>query len=89
MNEVKKIKIAKYICYSTRLFLLAFSIFWMLFALLSDAERMGGGIRGVIYNVPNALPWFILLTFVLLTFRWEFIGGIVIILMGFFTLSKC
>jgi len=47
---------------------------------------MGGGIRGIIYNVPNALPWFILLIFVLLAFRWEFIGGIVIILMGFFTL---
>ena len=86
MNEVKKIKIAIYICYSTRLFLLVFSIFWMLFALLSGAERMGGGIRGVIYNVPNALPWFILLIFVLLAFRWEFIGGIVIFLMGFFTL---
>ncbi len=86
MNEVKKIKIAKYICYLTRLFLLVFTILWMLFALLSGAERMGGGIRGIIYNVPNALPWFILLIFVLLAFRWEFIGGIVIILMGFFTL---
>jgi hypothetical protein len=86
MNEVKKIQIAKYICHSTRLFLLLFTIFWMLFALLSGAEIIGGGIRGVIYNVPNALPWFILLIFVLLTFRWEFIGGMVIILMGFFTL---
>ena len=86
MNEVKKIQIAKYICYFTRLFLLVFSIFWMLFALLSGAERIGEGIRGVIYNVPNALPWFILLIFVLLAFKWEFIGGIVIILMGFFTL---
>jgi len=58
----------------------------MLFALLSGAERIGGGVRGVIYNAPNALPWFILLIFVLLAFRWEFIGGIAIILMGFFTL---
>ena len=86
MKEVKKIKIAKRICHFTRLFLLLFTIFWMLFALLSGGERMGGGIRGVIYNAPNALPWFILLIFVLLTFRWEFIGGIVIISMGLLTL---
>ena len=86
MNEVIKIQIAKRICQFTRLSLLVFTIFWMLFALLSGAERIGGGIRGVIYNAPNALPWFILLIFVLLTFKWEFIGGIAIILMGFFTL---
>ena len=86
MNEVKKIQIAKRICYFTRLTLLVFTIFWMLFALLSGAERIGGGVRGVIYNAPNALPWFILLIFVLLTFKWEFIGGIAIILVGFLTL---
>ena len=43
MNKVKKIQIAKYICYFTRLFLLVFSIFWMFFAILSGAERIGGG----------------------------------------------
>ena len=61
MNKVKKIQIAKYICYFTRLFLLVFSIFWMFFAILSGAERIGGGkmisIPIIIFGIIFLISW--------------------------------
>ena len=40
---------------------------------------------GIIYNSPNALPWLILLIFIFIAFKWEIIGGLLILSMGVFT----
>lgn len=56
------------------------------FALMSGSESYGGGIRGIIKNSPNALPWLVLLVLVWVAWRWELIGGIIISLFGLWAL---
>ena len=52
------------------------------FALVSGSEDYGGGIEGVIQNSPNALPWLTLLALVILAWKKELLGGIMITLLG-------
>lgn len=80
------IKIAKILRYFSRTILLLISAFWFVFALLSGAEGYGGGIKGIIMNSPNALPWLLLLIFVYVAWRWELVGGSIITAMGLFTI---
>jgi hypothetical protein len=62
--------------------LLILGILVFLFALLSGSEGYGGGIMGIIKNSPNAIPWAILLILVLVAWKWELIGGILIVGLG-------
>jgi hypothetical protein len=75
-----KQKIKVYLCYFAKIFLLVMATFWLIFALLSGAES-----SGFLKNIPNALPWIILFIFACITFRWQILGGILIILFGVFT----
>ena len=61
---MNKNKIAKILRYTARTILLFISIFWFVFALLSGAEEYGGGVKGIITNSPNALPWLLLFVLV-------------------------
>lgn len=61
--------------------MLAIGVLIFVFALFSGAE---GGIQGVIKNSPNALPGAALLVIVYVAWKWELIGGILIILVGLF-----
>jgi len=65
-----------------RYILLIFGILITLFAILSGTERYGGGIEGIIKNSPNALPWIVFIVLVLISWKWEFIGGISLIIFG-------
>jgi len=69
-----------------RTLMLIISGFWFGFALLSGAETFGGGLRGILRNSPNALPWFFLLVFTFLYWYYEIISAILIILIGLVTL---
>lgn len=60
--------------------------FWFVFALLSGAEEYGGGLRGIIMNSPNSLPWLILFLFILLANKKPLIGGITISLLAIISL---
>jgi hypothetical protein len=82
MNKEKYIRIANILRNTARYTLLVVGILVFLFALASGAEEYGGGMRGVIKNVPNALPWLLLLAFLLLAWKRELPGGILIILTG-------
>jgi hypothetical protein len=82
----KRDKAVKYIRYFSRSVLLAVSSFWFIFALLSGAEKLGGGIKGIILNSPNALPWLLLFVLVWAVKKWELIGGILIALVGVLTI---
>jgi uncharacterized membrane protein len=78
MNQ--KLKSTLY--YMPRLILLAFTLFWLIFALLSGAAELGGGIKGIILNSPNAIPWALLLILNWVSFKWPLAGGTIVALMG-------
>ena len=77
-----KIKMANYFRQIARYGLLVLGVFVFFFALFSGARGYGGGIEGIMLNSPNALPWLILLLFLLIAWEWELIGGILITLIG-------
>jgi hypothetical protein len=79
-------KFAKYLHYTALIILIIITAFWFVFALLSGAEEYDGGLRGIVMNSPNALPFLILLIFVYITWKWRLIGGSIIFLMGLFTI---
>ncbi|NEQ48140.1 MAG: hypothetical protein F6K00_33245 [Leptolyngbya sp. SIOISBB] len=79
--------LAKILRYIARTSLVMVSGFWFVFALLSGAERFGGGLRGLIRNSPNAWPWLCLLGVVYIAFRWELIGGPLITVLGVLTIA--
>ncbi|MFC1617220.1 hypothetical protein ACFL2K_03270 [Candidatus Margulisiibacteriota bacterium] len=78
--------IAKYLRYISRSVLIIIAVFWFVFALLSGSEELGGGVKGILLNSPNSLPWLLLLLIIYVVWKWEFIGGILIILSGIFTI---
>ena len=61
-----KIKMANYFRQIARYGLLVLGVFVFFFALFSGARGYGGGIEGIMLNSPNALPWLILLLFLLI-----------------------
>jgi hypothetical protein len=85
MAKKKLMKTAKYLRYTARTVLLIVASFWFVFALLSGSEEYGGGLKGILMNSPNALPWLLLFAFVYVAWRWELIGGILVALMGLYT----
>jgi hypothetical protein len=66
----------------SRTVLLVIGAFWFGFGMFSGAESFGGGFRGVLTNLPNALPWFLLLVFVYLSWYFEIVGSILVLLAG-------
>jgi len=78
---MKKETIKKFLIYSCKILLLVIAISLLIFAFLSGAEN-----SGALKNMPNALPWVILLIFVLVAFRWQIAGGILVIFFGIFTI---
>jgi len=48
---------------------------------------LGGGIKEILKNSPNALPWLILVILVIIAWKWELVGGILITLLGLFALG--
>jgi len=69
------------IIHFSKILLLVIAVWWVVFALLSGAEN-----SGFFKNIPNALPWIVLLAFVCIAFRWQILGGILVILFGVFTI---
>jgi len=65
----------KTIYWLPRIIVLVFTVPIFVFALLSGSANYGGGIKGIIMNSPNALPWLVLLGVVYVAWRWEKIGG--------------
>ena len=86
MGKSRKERIADYLRYTARYVSLTLGILVFVFALLSGSESFGGGIKGIIKNSPNALPWFVLLIIIFIAWKRELVGGIIITLMGFFAL---
>lgn len=84
MKKEKKIRSANILRNIARYTLLVLGILVFIFALISGAEDYGGGFQGIIKNSPNAIPWLLLLVLVLVAWKWELVGGILITLLGLF-----
>lgn len=69
-----------------KIFITVLSFLIFLFALFSGAEGFGGGLRGVIRNSPNALPWLVLFVFVYFLWKREIVGGILLVVFSVFTI---
>ena len=69
--------------YIARTILILIALTWFTFALLSGA---GEGVAGISANAPNALPWLALFVLVGIAWKWEHIGGLLIIAAGLFSI---
>lgn len=72
----------KFLYWAPRVVILVFSVLVFIFALFSGAEKYGGGIYGVMKNIPNALPWLLLLGIVWFAWEHEKIGGYLFLIFG-------
>ncbi len=84
MHQDKQIKTANWFRNIARYAMLIIGVLIFVFALLSGAEEYGGGLRGIIKNSLNALPWIALMVIVFVAWKWELVGGVLIILVGIF-----
>ncbi|RLD10108.1 MAG: hypothetical protein DRI56_03105 [Chloroflexota bacterium] len=80
-----KTQLAKYLRYTARTILLIITALVFVFSLLSGSEEYGGGIKGILKNSPNALPWLLLFVFIYVAWKWELVGGAIVALTGVFT----
>ncbi len=64
--------------------MLTIGILLFVFALFLGAEEYGGGLQGIIMNSPHAIPWVALLVIVFIAWKWELVGGILMIILGIF-----
>lgn len=64
-----------------KVLLLVIALFWLIFSLMSGFESSGG-----FNNLPNALPWLVLLMGVIIAFRWEIVGSVLIIMYAIFAM---
>ena len=83
MEKNTGLKTANIFRNTARYTLLLIGILVFIFAVLSGAENLGGGLKGFIKNIPNALPWLLLLVLIYVAWKWELIGGIIITILGF------
>lgn len=77
-----RISIANFLRYTARFALLFLSGFTFILALISGSEEYLDRLQGIIHNFPNALPWLALLILSLITWKFEFVGGIILTAIG-------
>jgi fatty acid desaturase len=80
-NKMKKQKIKSYLADFCRILLPVMAMGLIVVSLMSGSEN-----SGILKNTPNALPWILLLVFALIAFRWQILGGILVVLFGIFTI---
>lgn len=73
------LQVAKVFRGITRWVLLVLTVLLLIFALLSGAEGYGGGLKGIIQNSPNALPWLLLIIINIIVWKTELWGGLLLI----------
>lgn len=84
MKNELKLQIANTLRLIARYTLLILGLLTFIFALLSGSEKYGGGVKGILQNSPNALPWALLLLLVYIAWKRERLGGILITALGLF-----
>ena len=82
----KNTKIAKFLRNTSKTALIIFSSLCFIFALLSGSGRYGGGLRGILLNSPNAIPWLLFFIIIYISLKKELILGLISIFVGVITL---
>ena len=82
METTNDVKLATFLRNVARSALLIIGICVFAFALVSGSEEYGGGISGIIQNSPNSLPWLLLLILSYISWKWELVGGILVVILG-------
>lgn len=59
------------------------TIFWITFGLITGSQGEGG-IRELVQNYANILPWIVILLLWFVAWRWEVPGGLLIIVFSVF-----
>lgn len=82
MSVNSKNRIANIYRNTARYSLLILSILLFGFALISGSEDYGGGLKGIIKNSPNTIPWVGLILLIIVAWKRELTGGILIVFVG-------
>jgi len=82
MSSSSTNKWAQFSQITARILGLSFGFLIFIFALFSGAEGYGNDFIAIAKNSPNALPWLSFLIFIGLAWENEFLGGIIITLLG-------
>jgi hypothetical protein len=82
MKTEKRVNIAIILRNTARYTLLILGIILFTFALLSGSAEYGRDITSIIKNSPNALPWLIFIILVMIAWKWELVGGIIITILS-------
>ncbi len=93
MERIKELEMAGKFRTIARYTSLVVGISLFIFAFFSGYDEFGVGISGMINNIPNLLPWALLLVAIFIAWHWELLGGIIITLLGitllyYFNLTK-
>jgi len=82
METSNKLRFANILRYFARSTMTIIGIVTFTFALISGSDAYGGGLKGLILNSPNTLPWLALIALIIFTWKKELSGGIIISLFG-------
>lgn len=82
MEKKQLVRLATILKHSSRIVLLILSVGVLIFALISGSESLGGGIRGMLKNIPNTLPWAVLIVAVLSSYKWPKAGAVLALLVS-------
>ncbi len=76
---MRKSSLGRTLRYFARTVLCVTALFWFGFAMLSGAEN---DFEGILSNLPNTLPWLGFFVVVYMAFRWELLGGALVLSAG-------
>ena len=76
MEKKQLVRLTNILKHSSRIVLLILSVGVFVFALISGSESMGGGVKGVLKNIPNTFPWALLILAVLSSYKWPKLGSV-------------
>ncbi|MBN2198152.1 hypothetical protein JW698_03115 [Candidatus Wolfebacteria bacterium] len=79
-------KTAKYLRLIARIALLITGIYWFFYGWFTGLDFAEEGIKGLLTHFPNTIPWILLLIFIFIGWKKELVGGIILVLIGFFTI---
>jgi hypothetical protein len=86
MEEKQLLRVARILKVSARIVLLIMAVCLFGFSFLSGSESFGGGVQGILRNMPNTIPWAGLIVLVLFSWKQPLWGSILVFLATLFIL---
>lgn len=86
MEEKQLIRVARVLKVSSRIVLVILALGLFAFSFMSGSESYGGGLKGMLQNMPNTMPWAGLLLLVIASWKWQLWASILVFLATLFLL---